>query len=99
MDELTTRGRIRLSPDQIAVIRDSVGSVRAVAARVGCGKSSVAYHRGKLYDERLGRADTPEEPGTIPYTRLTTPQRCPRHGLQRVWPCVQCGAESAIYDQ
>lgn len=87
----TNMGTKRLSPDQIARIQRCEGSLRRVARELGIGKSTVDYHRQKLYRE-WDRADPDEENelATIEFARLPTPQRCPVHGLLHVWPCVIC---------
>ena len=88
------RRRVNLTSDQIELIQRFDGSVREVARRVGCSKSTVARHR-QIYDER----DSDNEDGTIDieieFERLKSPRRCPEHGLVMVWPCPVCCAEMA----
>lgn len=87
--------RPRLSPEQIATIRDSNGSCRATAAAVGCSKSAVAYHWQKMADD----LDGPDAGNMIEFARLRVPRKCERHGPTNVWPCVRCAAEMAIFDR
>jgi hypothetical protein len=85
--------RRRLSPEQIETIRHTPGPCRAVAAVVGCSKSTVAYHWAKFDD-----LDSPEPPDMMQFEPLKIAKKCNRHGPTMVWPCVRCAAESAIYD-
>jgi hypothetical protein len=88
----TTRTK-RLTPEQIATIQACVGSLRSVARELGVGKSTVDYHRQKVYDAWAAQeSDEPEPFPTIEFVQLAKPRRCPKHGLVSVWPCVVCSS-------
>lgn len=83
----------RLTPGQIEEIQRCEGSLRHVAARLGVGKSTVDYHRQKVYDAWSAQeSDEPDSGSTIDFVPLAKPRRCSVHGLVSVWPCVSCSS-------
>jgi hypothetical protein len=89
-----TKARRQLTPNEIAVIQRCEGSLRSVARVLGVGKSTVDYHRQKVYDAWSAvEPDTPDEWATIDFKKLKEPRRCPKHGLVNVWPCVICSSQ------
>lgn len=99
MDTVPRRGR-RLTPREIEWIQRCEGSLRSVAKKLGIGKSTVDYHRQKIYD-RWSAEESDGEPDvdTIPFERMATPKRCEVHGRVWVWPCVICSStQPARYD-
>jgi hypothetical protein len=83
----------RLTAQQIAFIQRCEGSLRSVAKRLGVGKSTVDYHRQKVYDAWSAQeSDDSDDGPKIAFEQLSKPRRCPTHGLVRVWPCVQCSS-------
>jgi hypothetical protein len=83
----------RLTPQQIGYIQRCEGSLRTVAAKLGVGKSTVDYHRQKVYDAWTAQeSDEPDQGPTIDFVPLAKPRRCPQHGLVSVWPCVICSS-------
>lgn len=89
-----TKARRHLTPSEIAVIQRCEGSLRSVARELGVGKSTVDYHRQKVYDAwSADEPDAPDEWATIDFETLKKPRRCPTHGLVRVWPCVICSSK------
>lgn len=82
----------RLTPQQIGYIQRCEGSLRTVAAKLGVGKSTVDYHRQKVYDAWAQESDEPDPGPTIDFVPLAKPRRCPQHGLVSVWPCVICSS-------
>lgn len=92
MARKTSRQR-RLTLEQIATIQRCEGSLRKVARQFGVCKSTVDYHRQKVYDAWAAEElDEPDESPTIDFVQLAKPRRCPIHGLVRVWPCVVCSS-------
>jgi DNA-binding NarL/FixJ family response regulator len=101
MNQQTSRHQPRrLSPEQIARIQRCEGSLRRVAKELGIGKSTVDYHRQKVYREwdAAEVSDDQTEVATIEFSRLATPKRCPTHGLVHVWPCVICSSKHRQYE-
>lgn len=89
--------RRRASPEQIALIQRCEGSCREVSRALGIGKTTVWRYRQSVYDAIL--ADEPnDDEAAIGFEQLETPRRCSKHGLTRVWPCVQCMASGKDWD-
>ena len=88
-------GRRFLTAEEIERISQAEGTVRAIAKAVGCSKSAVHYHRIRAWEA----SDEPDPMDAVKFTRVNPPVRCPNHGLQWLTPCVQCVAESAMYDR
>jgi hypothetical protein len=91
---METKIKRQLTPNEIQIIQRCEGSLRAVARTLGVGKSTVDYHRQKVYDAwAAAEPDAPDEWDTIEFERLQEPRRCGIHGLVHVWPCVICSSQ------
>jgi hypothetical protein len=99
MDHTPRRGR-RLTQLEIEFIQRCEGSLRSVARKLRVGKSTVDYHRQKIYDRwSAEESDAEPEADTIPFQRVDTPRRCEVHGRVWFWPCVICSSsQPARYD-
>lgn len=90
METTPRRGR-RLTQTEIEWIQRCEGSLRSVAKQLGVGKSTVDYHRQKIYDQwSSAESDAEPDVDTIPFERMQQPRRCEIHGRIWFWPCVIC---------
>jgi hypothetical protein len=85
------RGKWKILREQhleiLRMLRAGVG-IRKTARLVGVGVRTVQIRYDRINGKWTARADE------IGY-RQTTPQRCPVHGMVKVWPCVACQAIAA----
>lgn len=90
------RNRRRATLEQIEQIQQCEGSCRAVAKALSIGKTTVWRYRQAVFDAWMAEDDTAEDEAAIGFKQLETPRRCSKHGMTRVWPCVQCAAAGEV---